>query len=85
MSFVSPEKLAQDRVVDAKAVLGGECDLRAYPFRHLVVQARHSWTSNGFPTLMAAVEHLSHYGWEMINLTSVGEGHFLYAAMRRTA
>ncbi|SBT49493.1 hypothetical protein [Micromonospora auratinigra] len=85
MSFVSPQQLAQDRVVNAKAVLAGEVDLRAYPYRHLVVLARHSWTSSGFPTLMAAVEHLSNYGWEMINLTSVGEGHNLYAAMRRTA
>jgi hypothetical protein len=85
MSLVPPQKLAEDRVVDAKAVLAGEVDLRVYPYRHLVVMARHSWTNNGFPSLMAAVEHLSNYGWEMLNLTSVGEGHYLYAAMRRTA
>lgn len=50
-----------------------------------MVTTQHLWRRPGFPALMAAVEHLSHYGWELVNVTSVGEGHNLYAAMRRMA
>jgi hypothetical protein len=82
---VSPQQLAQDRVVSVEAVLGGQVDLRAYPHRHLVLSARHSFRRSAFPPLMEAVEHLSTYGWELVNITSVGDGHHLYAAMRRTA
>ena len=85
MSLVSPQQLAQERVVTADAILGGRVDLRAYPHRHLVVTAKHSWGRSGFRPLMEAVEHLSNYGWELVNVTSVGDGHHLYAAMRRTA
>lgn len=85
MSFVSPQQLAQDRVVDVDAVLNGRIDLRAYPYRHLMLLARHGFLRSGWPQLMAGVEHLSNYGWELVNVTSVGEGHNLYAAMRRTA
>ncbi|MFG2165441.1 hypothetical protein [Micromonospora chersina] len=83
MSLVSPQQLAQERVVSAEAVLGGRVDLDAYPHRHLVVAARHPWGGSGFRPLMEAVEHLSHYGWELVNVTSVGDGHNLYAFMRR--
>ncbi|MFF5176341.1 hypothetical protein ACFY3U_27490 [Micromonospora sp. NPDC000089] len=85
MALVPPQKLAQERVLSADAVLGGQVDLRAYPHRHLMITARHSWGRSGFRPLMEAVEHLSNYGWELVNVTSVGEGHNLYAAMRRTA
>ncbi|KAB1910855.1 MULTISPECIES: hypothetical protein [unclassified Micromonospora] len=85
MSLVPPQQLAQERVVSADAVLGGQVDLRAYPHRHLVVTAKHTWGRSGFQPLMEAVEHLSHYGWELVNVTSIGDGHNLYAAMRRTA
>ncbi|MFC4149341.1 hypothetical protein ACFO0M_24090 [Micromonospora mangrovi] len=85
MSFVSPQQLAQDRVVGVEAVLAGQVDLRAYPYRHLMLKARHTFSRNAFPPLMEAVEHLSNYGWELVNIMSVGEGHHVYAAMRRTA
>ncbi|MEU2700987.1 hypothetical protein [Micromonospora aurantiaca (nom. illeg.)] len=85
MALVPPQKLAQDRMVSADAVLGGQVDLRAYPYRHLMVIARHKWGSSGFPPLMAAVEHLSNYGWDLVNVLSVGDGHHVYAAMRRIA
>ncbi|SCF42904.1 hypothetical protein [Micromonospora mirobrigensis] len=85
MSLVSPQQLAEERVVTADALLGGRVDLRAYPHRHLMVTTPHLWRRPGFPALMAAVEYLSQYGWELVNVTSVGEGHHLYAAMRRRA
>ncbi|MFF4891785.1 hypothetical protein [Micromonospora chersina] len=85
MSLVSPQQLAQERVVSADVILEGRADLRAYPHRHLVVAAKHSWGRSGWRSLMEAVEHLSNYGWELVNVTSVGDGHLLYAAMRRTA
>ncbi|GHJ12400.1 MULTISPECIES: hypothetical protein [unclassified Micromonospora] len=84
MALVPPQKLAQDRVITAEAIVGGQVDLRAYPHRHLMVIARHKWGSSGFPPLMEAVEHLSNYGWELVNVLSVGDGHHVYAAMRRT-
>lgn len=82
MSVVSVQQVAQDRVVDGDAVLGGQVDLRAYPHRHLVVSVRHAWKRNGFRPLMEAVELLSQQGWELVNITSV-DGHYLYAAVRR--
>lgn len=85
MSLISPQQLAQERVVSAETILGGRVDLRAYPHRHLVVTARHSWRRSGFQPLLEAVEHLSNYGWELVNVTSIGDGHQLYAAVRRTA
>ncbi|MCI4063304.1 hypothetical protein MRQ36_12260 [Micromonospora sp. R77] len=85
MSFMSPQQLAQDRVVEVEVILGGQVDLRAYPYRHLVLKARHTFSRSAFPPLMEAVEHLSNYGWELVNIVAVGEGHHIYAAMRRTA
>ncbi|WP_254909771.1 hypothetical protein [Micromonospora sp. NBS 11-29] len=50
-----------------------------------MVAARNAWGRPGFRPLMEAVEHLSNYGWELVNVTSVGDGHVVYAAMRRIA
>ncbi|MET7468909.1 hypothetical protein ACFYON_18560 [Micromonospora sp. NPDC005686] len=85
MSLIPPQKLAQERVVSADAIVGGRVDLRLYPHRHLVIACATSWGRKSFQPLMEAIEHLSNYGWELINITSVGESSILYAAMRRTA
>ncbi|MBB5110619.1 hypothetical protein AB0K27_07235 [Micromonospora echinospora] len=85
MNLIPPQQLAQERVVAADAVLGGQVDLRAYPHRHLLVRANNAWGRRAFQPLMEAVEHLSNYGWELVTMTSVGDGHTVYAAMRRTA
>ncbi|MFR9774585.1 hypothetical protein ACL02O_00805 [Micromonospora sp. MS34] len=84
MSFGSPRKLVQNRFIDAKAVLAGQADFRAYPYKHLLVVVRNAWSGSALTVLMAAVEHLSNYGWEMVNFTTGGAGETLYAAMRRT-
>ncbi|MFI7430910.1 hypothetical protein ACIBPB_28340 [Micromonospora sp. NPDC049836] len=85
MSMIPPERLARERVVSAEAVLDGRLDLRVYPYRHLVVTARRGWGHSGFQPLLEAVEHLCNYGWELVNITTIGDGHQLYAAIRRTA
>ena len=72
-------------MVSADAVRDGRIDLRVYPYRHLVVTARRGWGHSGFQPLLEAVEHLSNYGWELVNISSIGDGHELYAVIRRTA
>ncbi|MFE2612952.1 hypothetical protein ACFXA2_04980 [Micromonospora chalcea] len=84
MNFIPPQQLAQERVV-ADAVLSGQVDLRAYPHRHLLLRANNTWGRRAFQPLTEAIEHLSNYGWELVTMTSVGDGHTVYAAMRRTA
>ncbi|SCE76397.1 hypothetical protein GA0074696_0698 [Micromonospora purpureochromogenes] len=83
MAFVTPPQLAQSRSVGADSILRGEVDLRAYPFRHLAVSARPGFMGNSVTQLMEAVEHLSNYGWELVNVASVTGSHFLYAFLRR--
>ncbi|KKK05067.1 hypothetical protein [Micromonospora sp. HK10] len=85
MSMIPPERLARERMVSADAVRDGRIDLRVYPYRHLVVTARRGWGHSGFQPLLEAVEHLSNYGWELVNISSIGDGHELYAVIRRTA
>ncbi|MEU8070933.1 hypothetical protein [Micromonospora sp. NPDC048169] len=85
MSLIPPHQIAQERTVDADAVLGGQVDLRAYPHRHLMIVTRHRWGRSGLPLLLAAVEHLSNYGWDLVNVLALSEGPAVYAVMRRTA
>ncbi|MFF3853457.1 hypothetical protein [Micromonospora sp. NPDC002575] len=83
MSPVTPQQLAQARVVAADAVLRNEVDFRGYPHRHLAVAARPRLTSSGVTQLMEAVEYLTHYGWELVNVSAVGNNNLLYAFLRR--
>ncbi|WP_036373450.1 hypothetical protein [Micromonospora sp. ATCC 39149] len=83
MSPVTPQQLAQARVVAADAVLRNEVDFRGYPHRHLAVAARPRLTSSGVTQLMEAVEYLSHYGWDLVNASSVGNSSLFYAFLRR--
>ncbi|WP_091667347.1 hypothetical protein [Micromonospora auratinigra] len=85
MTFVPPEHLAQTRIVGADKILAGEVDLRRYPHRHLAVQPRVSLFGGVQPAtqLLAAVEHLSNYGWTLVNVTGIGEPPQVYAFMRR--
>ncbi|SCG48529.1 hypothetical protein [Micromonospora halophytica] len=84
MAFVSPQQLAQTLVVRADSLLQGAVDLRAYPHRHLALVASSGFMRSAVPQLMQAVEHLSNYGWELVTVTAVGDGHNVYAFMRRT-
>ncbi|MFI7437382.1 hypothetical protein [Micromonospora haikouensis] len=82
MSPVTPQQLAQTRVVAADAVLRNEVDFRGYPHRHLAIAARPRLTSSGVTQLLEAVEYLTHYGWELVNVSSGNSGLF-YAFLRR--
>ncbi|MCW3816535.1 hypothetical protein ONA91_18995 [Micromonospora sp. DR5-3] len=84
MSFVTPQQLAKTRTVGADAVLRGEVDLRAYPYRHLALIARPAFLASGLTQLMEAVEHLSAYGWELVSIAPVTSNHTLCAVLRRT-
>ncbi|MFF5070559.1 hypothetical protein ACFY2R_04920 [Micromonospora olivasterospora] len=83
MSPFTPQPLAQTRIANADALLRNEVDLRTYPHRHLALVARPGFTSSGVTQLMEAVEYLSHYGWELVNVTSVNRSDLVYAFMRR--
>ncbi|WDZ85925.1 hypothetical protein [Micromonospora cathayae] len=82
MAPVTPQQLAQTHIVPADAVLRNEVDYRGYPHRHLAVAARPGLTHSGLTQLMAAVEYLCPYGWELVNVSS-GNSLF-YAFLRRT-
>ncbi|NBE82239.1 MULTISPECIES: hypothetical protein [Micromonospora] len=83
MAPVTPQKLAQTRVLDVDALARNEVDLRAYPHRHLALLARPGMTNSGVTRLMEGVEYLSQFGWELVNVTDVSRNQFLYAFLRR--
>ncbi|MEO3776783.1 hypothetical protein ABGB16_08005 [Micromonospora sp. B11E3] len=83
MSPFTRQPLAQTRIANADAVLRNEVDLRAYPHRHLALVASPGFSGSGATRLMEAVEYLSHYGWDLVNVTSVNSSNLVYAFMRR--
>ncbi|QLD28127.1 hypothetical protein HXZ27_31205 [Micromonospora carbonacea subsp. aurantiaca] len=83
MSPVTPQQLAQARVVAADAVLRNEVDFRGYPHRHLAVAARPRLSTSGVTQLLEAVEYLTHYGWELVNVSSSSNSALFYAFLRR--
>ncbi|MEH1017008.1 hypothetical protein V6U90_28410 [Micromonospora sp. CPCC 206060] len=83
MSRLTPERLAQTRVISAEAVLRNEVDLRTYPYRHLAVLAHPGLTGTGVTELMTAVDYLAHYfGWELVSVTAVNNARGVYAFLR---
>ncbi|WP_229399169.1 hypothetical protein [Micromonospora okii] len=83
MSPVTPQQLAQTRLVPADAVLRNEVDFRGYPYHHLAIVGRPRFTGSGVTELLEAVEYLSYYGWDLVNVTPGGSGQLLYAFLRR--
>ncbi|MEH1102034.1 hypothetical protein [Micromonospora sp. CPCC 205561] len=82
MAHVTPQQLAQARAVGADAVLRNEVDFRGYPYRHLALVARAGFADNPVTQLLAAVEYLSQYGWELVNVTAASGSSQLYAFIR---
>jgi hypothetical protein len=84
-SVETPQEIAHKRTVSAEAVLTGRVDLRAYPHRHLTVLATGYNVPAMLTEVMASAEHLSQWGWELVNVANVGNNvGFLCAVMRRT-
>jgi hypothetical protein len=83
--FQAAQQIAQTREVDAAALINGQCDLRAYPYRHLAVVAGSNLPMPRTTGILIAVEILSQWGWELVSVTrpyeSVGK---LVAFLRRT-
>ncbi|MBO4205245.1 hypothetical protein [Micromonospora echinofusca] len=83
MARLTPERLAQTRIISAEAVLRNEIDLRQYPYRHLAVLAHRGLTGSGVTELMTAVDCLAHYfGWELVSVSTVNNAAGLYAFLR---
>ncbi|MFI6267360.1 hypothetical protein [Micromonospora zamorensis] len=83
MGYVSPQQFAHDRSVSVDAVLRNEFDFRGYPYRHIVLLGVPAGLSgNVVPPLLAAIERLAQFGWELVNVTSVSNQHRLHAFMR---
>ncbi|HEY0696294.1 MAG TPA: hypothetical protein VGD43_00610 [Micromonospora sp.] len=78
---VTPERLAQARVVSADSILHNLVDLRGYPHRHLAVTCPPEFGGGRISKLLAAVEYLGHFGWELVNVTEVSST--VYAFLRR--
>ncbi|MER5700400.1 hypothetical protein ACH4T9_27325 [Micromonospora sp. NPDC020750] len=84
MAPVTPQKLAQTRILDVDALARNEVDLRTYPHRHLALLARPGLDRPSAVTLlMEGVEYLSQFGWELVNVTDTNRNVFLYAFLRR--
>ncbi|MGN9811436.1 transcriptional regulator [Micromonospora sp. BQ11] len=76
------ETVARTRAVTAAAVLQQQIDLRAYPHRHLAVVA-YAAGGDSISQALAAADHLSYSGWELVNVTQIGSNKTLHAFMRR--
>ena len=73
------DHIMRTRTVKATTVLAGQADLRNYPFRLLAVES-----ISETPTLYAAAEHLSNYGWDLVNVYCYGTNvNIVHAVMRR--
>ncbi|SCL15561.1 hypothetical protein GA0074694_1269 [Micromonospora inyonensis] len=82
MAPVTPQQLASSRLVIAESVLRNEVDFRGYPHRHLAVVTRPRMASSSITQLLEAVEYLSHFGWELVSVTSATDSRMLYAFLR---
>jgi hypothetical protein len=79
----SPEEIVQTRQVSVGAVLEGRADLRDYHYRHLAVLSDGSVEPERLARLMAAVEHLDAYGWELVTMSPSTDARRLIAIVRR--
>jgi len=78
--FVDP--VAQRRLVDAMAVLENKVDLRGYPHRYLGVVCDRGRSTERVTYVIAAVEILDRFGWDLVNVTEFFD-HSAYAFLRR--
>jgi hypothetical protein len=76
------EMIAQNRTVTADALLEGRADLRSYPFKHLAVLSRRGVATERVSFAVAAVEVLSQYGWELVNVAEFADSGLVYAFVR---
>lgn len=83
VSRETSDQIARTRTVTAAAVLENRADLRAYPYRHLAVVARHGVGGNAVTEVVAAVEVLTRFGWELVNVAEFGASRMVYAFLRR--
>ncbi|RKN46248.1 transcriptional regulator [Micromonospora endolithica] len=81
MARVSPEHVANVRVVTAATVLAEECDLGAYPHRHLAVVAQAGFHGENLAQLLAVADLLAERGWDLLTVSQLGGG--LHAFLRR--
>ncbi len=62
---------------------GGRADLRFYHYRHLAVLSDGTVEPERLARLIAAVEHLDAYGWELVTLSPSTDARRLIAILRR--
>jgi hypothetical protein len=78
----STEAIAKQRLVDARLIMNGRVDLRAYPHRHLAVWAGGGfWFGARIRSLLACADLLEQQGWELLSVAAQGRGQV--AIMRR--
>ncbi|WP_245730453.1 hypothetical protein [Micromonospora pallida] len=82
MGFVTPQQLASNRIVLAESVLRNEVDFRGYPHRHIAIAARPRLGTSSITQLLEAVEYLTQFGWELVNVTSADGSRVMYAFLR---
>ncbi|MFD6262688.1 transcriptional regulator [Micromonospora chalcea] len=79
----TPEHIARTRTVTADAVLGGNVDLRVYPYRLLTVLSHRGVGGDQVTQAVAAAEMLERFGWELITISEFASSRMVYAIMRR--
>jgi len=83
MSPPTPEAISRSRTVLAKDILDGRVDLRPYPFRYLAVVANRGLGVEQVTYVLAAVEALSHNGWELVTVSELAASRIVCAFVRR--
>ncbi|MGC4851425.1 transcriptional regulator [Micromonospora sp. DT15] len=79
----TPEHITRTRMVTAQAVLQGEADLRAYPYRLLAVVSHHGIGGTKVSEAVAAAEVLGQFGWDLVNISEFASNKVVYAFLRR--
>ncbi|GAA2357411.1 hypothetical protein Cme02nite_51040 [Catellatospora methionotrophica] len=82
MSNETPELIAHRRMISARTILENKADLRPYPHRHLAIVSQLMAAGEGITQLLAAVEILDRFGWDLINVSEM-TGRQVYAFMRQ--
>ncbi|MFR9775644.1 transcriptional regulator [Micromonospora sp. MS34] len=78
----SLDRIVRSRTVPAHAILGNEVDLRAYPYRLLLVVA-HAASADAVTQTVAAAEVLEAYGRKLVTVSEFGASRVVYAILRR--
>lgn len=82
MSSETPEQVAHKRMISARTILENRADLRTYPHRHLAVVSQLMTGGVGISQVLAAVEILDRFGWDLVNVSEM-TGQQVYAFLRR--